>query len=109
MRSASFFVLALSALSSALPATLVRKDGCSPKVYYTISRFTVFIPAAGNTIPHSVFFDFLDNADTSISAECQLSGPVDPTVALPCSNPNITAFLNGSTLTITETYTPCNS
>lgn len=115
MPSTSLFVFALSALSAlstALPSTLMRKDACTPKVSYTISQFIKFIPDASNPNPQSVVFGFSDDSDPSISSHCQILGPIDPTVPIPCSQPsngNIAAFLNGSVLTITETYTPCNS
>ncbi len=109
MHLINLLLLALSALSLAMPATLVPKDSCSPKVGFAIIQFIEFIPAPYNPIPHSITFNFVDN---SLSTRCQLSGPVNGTVKIPCDNTNqanLTALWDGSLLTLTETYTLCNS
>jgi hypothetical protein len=88
-----------------MPA-LVRKDSCSPKTGFAIIQFIEFIPASYNPNPHSVVFNFVDN---SLSTHCQRSGPVNGTVTIPCDNSNLTALWDGSLLTLTETYSLCNS
>src|SRR5882757_8245237 len=105
MLSTSLLVLGLSALSTALPA-LVPKDTCSPKTSFSVVQFLEFKPAADNVHPHSISFFFSDN---SIYAQCERDGPVNGTVKIPCDDTNLEALWDGTTLSLTETYTPCNS
>ena len=104
----STVILALSALSSALPAILRRDPPCPAPISpssYNISPFITFTPSADNPVPASVYFNFDDNLGTS--GTCDADSADNPGVLLPCSNSNISFFYENGELRIAETYLPC--
>jgi hypothetical protein len=90
-------VLALtvfSTLTSAHPLT-VKRDTCTTPSTFTISNFGSFYPAAGNTNPQVVSFEFGDSSTTS-PTQCSITGPSVPGVFTACSNPDVTFYYGGT-------------
>jgi hypothetical protein len=107
MYAKALLVLTLSALSSALPASTKRDATCMSPSQFTIRQFAIFTPAAGNPHASNLAFKF---GDDNYNTECSSNITSNPTSPLACDNSNVQWEWDGkNTLTIGETYTPCNS
>ncbi|KAF4637130.1 hypothetical protein G7Y89_g945 [Cudoniella acicularis] len=101
MRSSSLLILALSALSSALPT-------CETPQGFTINGFTTFTPAAGNVNPAEVSFSVSDDQNSTNLTFCSHAGDFQADVPVVCDNGSTEFLWDGGSLTIGVTYTPCS-
>jgi hypothetical protein len=107
MFAITILFLALSVLSSALPALTKKATSCSAPSTFTILQFGIFTPSAGNTHAPNLVFIF---GDENYRTECTSNITSNPTTPIACANSSIEYLWDGAnTLTIGETYTPCNS
>jgi len=111
MLTFSLLVLALSAISTAIPTTLDKKeDVCPTPKSFTVSRFSKFTPSGSNTHPAQILFNYSDDGAAVDPTSCLLSGATS-TSATPvvCENPDVSFLFEDNQLTVFEKYTPCDS
>ncbi|KUJ22842.1 uncharacterized protein LY89DRAFT_728953 [Mollisia scopiformis] len=90
----SLLVLAISTLTTALPA-VTKRDTCTLPTSFTISGFTAFYPAAGNTHNQTTSFEFGDSS-TSSELTCTVSGAHGPDDVFSCSDPTVSFSYDGT-------------
>ncbi|RDL36834.1 uncharacterized protein BP5553_06186 [Venustampulla echinocandica] len=106
MHSTGLFVLALSAISSALP-TITPRNNCKNPSTFTVNGFTTFTPAEGNTEhPAAVFFTISDDRNLG-RVSCSRTGDITSKDAATCSDETTVFKWTGGALTVGETYDSC--
>ncbi|PVH85630.1 hypothetical protein DL98DRAFT_511223 [Cadophora sp. DSE1049] len=111
MLTSTLLILALSAISSALPTALDKKDAaCPTPKSFTVSRFSKFTPSGSNTHPAQVSFSYSDDGATVSLTSCLLTGATSTSgTPVVCANPDISFLFEDNQLTVFENYTPCDS
>ena len=111
MYTTTALILAFSAFSAALPSLSPKEATCYTPTGFQVNGFSIFVPAAGNPNPESIYFYLADYA-TDTGTTCD-STTIPTTTPNKCTNANYeylwTGGTSGGTLTIGETYTPCSN
>jgi hypothetical protein len=108
MFALTLLLMALSALSTALPTLTKKQTNCSvTPSSFIIEEFSTFTPSAGNPHASNLFFIF---GDANYQTQCTSNISSNPVTPIACANSNIKYLWDGSnTLNIEETYNPCNA
>jgi len=101
-----FILLALSALSTALPTTILEeRDACvSNHTYFELAQPTIFFPSGGGTW---LGFTFVDS-DNDITSACSYRGNFTAGTFYPCYLPDVHFSFDGAyVINILESYIDC--
>ncbi|KAG4433377.1 hypothetical protein IFR05_011137 [Cadophora sp. M221] len=111
MLTPTLTVLALSAISMALPTALDKKDtSCQTPKTFTISRFSKFTPSSSNPKPAQISFTYSDDSAAVLPTTCLLTGSTSISdTPVRCANADVSFLFTDNELTVFEKYTACNS
>ncbi|CAG8952655.1 hypothetical protein HYFRA_00009763 [Hymenoscyphus fraxineus] len=98
-------LLALSALTTALPSPLTSRQ-CTAPTSFQINGFTTFVPAEGNTNPAFVSFTF---ASSGTSTRCTRNGDITSTTLATCADgETVFRWSADHVLTVGTSYVDCD-